>query len=477
MTTATDRLVRLYEKLEATLGPEKLSKQITDRLACAHGVCPVEFKWLQQGPYPYLPDLVVWPESTSDVVEVIKAANTYDIPIIPIGGGSGCVSGTLPVHGGVAVDMKRMTSLSISDVNLTVTVQAGYNGQQLEDELNRQGYTLGHFPQSIHSSTVGGWIAPIAVGTFSTKYGKLDDILIGLEVVLPTGEVLRTSNAPKESSGPDLKHLFLGSEGAFGIITEATLRIWPKPESRVWEAYTFATTHSGLEAVRKIMRTGLYPAVVRLYDPAEAAARISALGYEEGFALLIMAFEGRSDLVELERRVADEICRAEGGIPKGAEAGLDWYKTRLSTRRMVEVNYSLGGVADSIEVSAPWDKLEGVWLAMRRALEPLTQEVHAHFSHVYPNGGSVYVIFYAETNGDAKAAEDHYYKCVKAAIEASLAAGGTVSHHHGVGRLKSSWMRTEHQAGFDVMQSIKRAIDPKGIMNPGVLGLGGKDKC
>lgn len=477
MTLAAETLTQVLAELKEKLRPEQISVQITDRLACARGTCPYEFKWLEQGPYPCLPDLVVWPESTADVAAVVKAAVRHRVPVIPYGGGSGIVGGTVPEHGGIVLDLKRLTSLSVNDTNLTVTAGAGYNGQHLEDELNRRGYTLGHFPQSIHSATVGGWVAPMAIGTFSTKYGKIDDMLVGLEVVLPTGEVLRTPEAPKESTGPDLKHLFLGSEGAFGVITQATFRIWPRPEAREWEGYTFPTTGAGLTAVRKILRTGLYPALVRLYDPDEAAARIAALGYEQGYALLILAFEGRRDLVALERRVADELCRAEGGLPKGPEPGRHWFASRLSTQHLVETNYLPGGAADAIEVSAPWDKLEGVWRAMRRALEPLAQEVHCHFSHFYHTGGSVYVLFYARTGGDARQGEEHYRRCVRAAVEASLAAGGTISHHHGVGRVKAPWMPAEHGVGFEVMRKIKAALDPADIMNPGVLGLGGKAPC
>lgn len=470
-------LTEIISQFERDLTKEKFSTRITDRLSCARGTCPYEFKWLQQGQYPYIPDIVVWPDNTEDVVTVVKTAMRYKVAVIPYGGGSGIVGGTVPEHGGIIIDMKRMTNLSINDINLTVTVGAGYNGQHLEDELNRQGYTMGHLPQSIHSATVGGWIAPIAIGTFSTKYGKIDDMLVALEVVLPTGEVVSTSPAPKESTGPSLKYLFLGSEGAFGVITQATFRIWPRPEARIWEGYTFPTTGAGLTAVRKVLRTGLYPALVRLYDPDEAAARVDALGYEKGYALLFMAFEGRRDLAELERRVADEICRAEGGLPKGPEPGLHWFESRLSTQHLVETNCLPGGAADAIEVSAPWDKLEGVWMAMRDALKPLAQEVHSHFSHFYHTGGSVYVLFYALTDGDAQKGEQHYLRCVKAAIEASLAAGGTISHHHGIGRLKAPWMRDEHGVGFDLLRKIKTVIDPEDIMNPGVLGLGGNARC
>lgn len=461
-------------ELRNVLKEDSISTKQIDIVAASHGTAPVEYKWIKQGKYPYMADCVVWPASAGEVQEIIWIANKHKIVVIPYGGGSGIVGGSIPFNGGIIMDMKKMTRMTVNDMNLTVTVQAGVNGQQFEDELNRQGYTMGHFPQSIRSATVGGWVGPKAIGTFSTKYGKIDDMLVSLEAVLPTGELMHTRNSPKASCGPDLNHLFLGSEGAYGIITEATFKIWPLPECREFYAYTFPATHNGLEAVRKILRTGLYPAVVRLYDEDEGEERIRHFGYEQGYALLILGFEGRKDLVALEKKVCKEVCIGEGGIYKGEEAGWHWFENRISTKAMIATSKKEGGTADAIEVSAPWDKLENVWREMRNALLPLARSVHCHFSHVYHSGGSVYVIFYAETGKDDFEGEKRYFECLNAALNACIKEGGSISHHHGVGTMKSRWMEEEHNNGFEVMKKIKRALDPANILNPLVLGLGGE---
>ncbi len=463
----------VFEDLQKVVGKDNISVKMIDRIAVSHGTAPIEYKWIKQGEYPYLPDCVLWPNTTEQVQEIMRIANRYKTVVIPYGGGSGIVGGSIPFNGGILLDTKKLTKMDVNDTNLTVTVQAGVNGQQFEDELNRLGYTMGHLPQSIRSATIGGWIGPNAIGTFSTKYGKIDDMVIALEVVLPTGELMYTRKSPKASCGPDLNQLFVGSEGAYGIITEATFRIWPIQESREFDVYTFPTTHNGLEAIRKIMRTGLYPAVVRLYDEDEGAEKIEKFHYEKEYAILFLGFDGSKELVALERKICKEICLAEEGIYKGNEAGWDWFENRISTQAMIRTSRKEGGTADAIEVSAPWDKLEDVWRNMRNALLPLAQIVHCHFSHIYHTGGSVYVIFYSETGKDDIAGERRYLDCVNTALEACIQAGGTISHHHGVGAIKSPWMKAEHNEGYEVMKKIKKVLDPNNILNPPVLGLGG----
>jgi alkyldihydroxyacetonephosphate synthase len=325
----------------------------------------------------------------------------------------------------------------------------------------------------MNSASVGGMVATAAVGTFSGRYGKMDDLLVGLEAVLPSGQILNTRAIPRRSVGPNLNHLFLGSEGTLGIVTGATLKIWPQPETRRWMTYTFPSTALGLEAVRHMMRTDAQAALVRLYDEAESADRLARLGYPAGQALLILGFEGAAALVEWQMSVVDDVCRAQQGTPRGEEAALDWYLRRFDTSAMLRVMHKPGGVADAIEVAAAWENLEGVWRAMRAALEPWAREVHCHFSHIYHAGGSVYVIFYAEAaEGTPQAAIDLYDRCLDAALGACLDAGGSISHHHGVGRSKSRWMEAEHgRVNYELMRALKRAIDPDNVLNPGALGI------
>lgn len=443
-----------------------------DRLVYSHGAYPLEYKWILQGKYKYLPSAIIVADSTTVISQVVKLANKHDVGLIPYGGGSGIVGGTKADHGQVMIDTKLLRNFSINHKNMTVTAGAGWTGAELENELNHYGYTSGHYPQSFQSAVVGGMVATRAIGTFSTKYGKMDDIVTALEVVLPNGDILQTHRAPKRSTGPELMELFLGSEGVYGIITEATMKIYPIPEKRVFEAFTFPSTSNGLEAIRNILRKGVNPAVVRLYDEVEATHRIELMGGEKDRALLYLGYEGFTEMVDLEQKIANRICLAHGATYHGLEAGEQWFKTRFSTKKMQDYDATRGGTADAIEVAAPWDCIENVWRSMREALEPMTEVVDCHFSHVYHSGASVYVIFHAKTGMDDVEGAKRYRQCLKTAVETSIANGGNVSHHHGVGTAKAEFLVDEHgDAGMKVMKQIKDALDPKGLMNKGVLGL------
>ncbi len=443
-----------------------------DRLIYSHGCYPKEYKWLRQGAYPYVTDAVLRPSTEGEISAILKLANEKNVAIIPYGGGSGIVGGSIPYNGEVIVDTKRLKSLSINPVNCTATGGCGLTGAEFENALNEQGFTCGHYPQSFQSAVLGGMVATRAIGTFSTKYGKMDDMVTGLTVVLPDGGVLTTHPAPKRSTGPELTQLFLGSEGVYGIVTSVTMRIYPVAEKRIFATYTFPTTEDGLFAIRTFVQRGLKPAVVRLYDEEEAAHKIGHYGFEKGFALLILAFEGFAEMTELEAKKTHEICLAAGGIDKGALAAKEWFDTRFSTKKMLDYAATTGGTADAIEVAAPWDCITAVWKEMRKALKPLCASLDCHFSHVYHTGASVYVIFHSLTGGDDRDGEARYAECLKIAVETSLKYGGNVSHHHGVGTAKAEWMSLEHgEAGMKVMGAIKDALDPKGILNKGVLGL------
>jgi alkyldihydroxyacetonephosphate synthase len=443
-----------------------------DRLAYSHGAYPLEYKWILQGKYQYMPSAIVMPYSVDAVSQVVKLANQYGIGLIPFGGGSGIVGGTKADNNQVMIDTKLLRNFSINHRNCTVTVGAGWTGAELENKLNHFGYTSGHYPQSFQSAVIGGMVATRAIGTFSTKYGKMDDIVTSLEVVLPDGDILQTHRAPKRSTGPELMELFLGSEGVYGIVTEVEMKIYPKPEKRIFEAFTFPSTSDGLEAIRNILRKGVNPAVVRLYDEVEAVHRIELMGVEKGQSLLYLGYEGFVEMVALEQKISNQICLAHGATYHGLEAGEQWFKTRFSTKKMQDYDAMRGGTADAIEVAAPWDCIENVWRAMREALEPMTEVVDCHFSHVYHSGASVYVIFHAKTGMDDVEGAKRYRQCLETAVKTSIANGGNVSHHHGVGTAKADFLVDEHgEAGMKVMKQIKQALDPKGLMNKGVLGL------
>lgn len=467
-----NNLTQFLQRVKEGCLHTEILTQPEERLIYSHGCYPREYKWLLQGNYPYLTDGVLRPADKEEISTILRLAGEMNIAVIPYGGGSGIVGGTIPYDGQVIIDTKRIRHFSINPINGTAIGGCGLSGAEFENKLNEHGYTCGQYPQSFQSACLGGMVATRAIGTFSTKYGKMDDMVTALEVVLPDGEILSTHKAPKRSTGPELNEIFLGSEGTLGIVTSVEMKIYPVAEDRIFKAYTFPTTEEGLEAIRQFYQKGFRPAVVRLYDEVEAQGRIKKNHLEKGFALLVLVFEGIKRMIELEAELTNEICCANGGRPKAPEIAKDWFATRFTTKKMLDYDALRGGTADAIEVAAPWDCMPNVWREMRKALAPYSEVVDCHFSHVYHNGASVYVIFHARTNGCDKDGEQRYLECLRVAIETSLKYGGNVSHHHGVGTAKAEFLPQElGDAGIKVLKALKAGIDPNHILNKGVLGL------
>jgi alkyldihydroxyacetonephosphate synthase len=476
--TAQDLPASALEALQAALGEAAVSIAPSDRLANARGVWPVELKAMRralteggQSDLP-LPACVVWPADADQVSAVMRIAGKWRVPVIPFGGGSGIVGGTTAVPGCISLDTKRLDRLRIDPISLVAWAQAGIFGVDLERRLNAEGVSLGHFPQSLHSSTVGGWVATRASGTFSTLHGNIEDRVVGIEVVLPDGEIVRTRPSPRSATGPNLAELFLGSEGTLGVVTEVALWVHPVAERRVWSSYAFPTFRAGLDGVRETIQRGARPGVVRLYDAGETTQKFPALDLPGGTCLLVLVYEGARELVEAQVALGDRACRAAGGVDLGGEPAERWWQTRYDTSGLVLANSRAGGVADAIEVAAFWRDLPDVYEAMMAAAARHGAHAYAHVSHVYPSGGGLYVIFSAEAGDDAAAA-DRYRRIVDDLLAACTGAGGSISHHHGIGRGKAARLAAEHgEAGFEFLRAVKQAIDPRGIMNPGVLGLG-----
>ncbi|SEA09959.1 alkyldihydroxyacetonephosphate synthase [Eubacterium aggregans] len=466
------KVKHFLQLVEAQLPEVTILTREEERLIYAHGCYPLEYKWLLQGPYKYLPEAILMPNNTAEVSAIMSLSEAGDVGIIPFGGGSGIVGGSIAENHEVMVDLKRLRHFEINAINCTATGGAGLTGAEFENMLNEAGFTCGQYPQSFQSAVLGGMVSTRAIGTFSTKYGKMDDMVNSMEVVLPNGHILRTHKCPKASTGPELDQLFLGAEGVYGLVTEVEVKIYPVAEKRYFEAYTFPSTEQALTAVRSFVQNNVHPAVVRVYDEEEAIPKIEKYGYETGHVFVVFGYEGLAKQVDLEVELVKAYCEANGGVSKGKEPGYDWFNSGFSTKKMLDHDAMKGGTADAIEVAAPWDCIANVWREMRKALEPLCTSVDCHFSHVYHTGASVYVIFHAQTGGDDFDGEQRYKECLDTAIRTSLANGGNVSHHHGSGKAKAPYLVEEHgQAGVEVMQKIKDALDPKGLVNKGVLGL------
>jgi alkyldihydroxyacetonephosphate synthase len=403
---------------------------------------------------------VVAPASAEEVCAVLAEASRLGQRVIPVGLRSGVCGGIVPDGDEIALDLSRLDTIEeLDDRSLTVRCQAGVRGSDLEQFLGEQGLTLGHYPQSLDLSSVGGWIATRASGTASTRYGSIEDRLLGVRVALADGTLVETPPAPRSSVGPDLAQLFAGSEGALGVICAATLRVQPLPEARAFESWAFPSFTAGLDTIRCCLRDGLAPAVVRLYDPEEAM-RFHDL---HGQALLVLVHEGLSEIVETERRlVADRVSRFDG-VCIGSEAALTWWDRRFDATHLFDYTDRPGGIADALEVATDWTRLPRLVERIEREIRPLCTTLHLHSSHAYPTGASLYAIVYLDASDD-RAALALYDRVWETAMVICLQEGAAISHHHGIGRVRRPWVEEALGSSAPVMYAVRRALDPVGIL-------------
>ncbi len=419
------------------------------------------------------PGVVVRPESVSDVQAVVRTAAATNTPLVPFGLGSGVCGGIRPDPSVVLVDLSAMNQIrEIDETNLLASFDAGVQGLVAEDAVAERGLTIGHWPQSIAISTVGGWVSTRAAGQFSTAYGSIEDIVYSVEVVLPNGERVQLGKAPRAAAGPDLRHLLLGAEGTMGIVTGVTLSLRRQPERRAYSAYYTPSLSAGFEAQREIVQSDWFPPVMRQYDAMEVVRNFNDLtqGTANERGLLLMVHEGPSTRVAAELEAIDTIASGFGLEPAPDEVGPHWMEHRNhvpSWSQLFERNL----VADTIEVSAPWSRIEAVYEAATASLRELDAIViaSAHSSHVYRTGINLYFTFVAR-HEDSADMEATYLDCWHRVMEATARCGGGVAHHHGAGRLRKSYLVHDlGVTGVSLLRSIKDALDPQGIMNPGNL--------
>ena len=419
------------------------------------------------------PACVVYPESTAEVAIVLDLAQQHRTAVVPFGLGSGEGGAVRPGKEAIAVDTTRMNRLSSVDRESLVAVsQPGLNGAECERLLNEQGVTLGHFPQSIAVSTVGGWVATRASGQLSTRYGNIEDLVLALEVVLPGGRVLRTFPSPRAATGPDLRSLFLGSEGTLGIVTEVSLKVSPKPDWQQGFAARLKSWDDGLAISREILQAGWRPAVVRLYDGIEAARNFGEW-IPEPAPLLLFLSEGTQAMagaLALELEAARASCTRRGGEILG-DAPLRHWLGHRNTVPSWEALLGNGLVVDTIEVAATWDRIGALYGTVTERIRrvPGILAASGHTSHGYTTGVNIYFTF-AGASKDPAEQERIYLGAWAAAMEASIECGATIAHHHGIGRVRREWLPRElGEVGIATLRAVKQAIDPHGIMNPGVL--------
>jgi alkyldihydroxyacetonephosphate synthase len=430
---------------------------------------PLALHWSLAGEVPQMADLIARPTSTEQVAAVARACNIARVPLTVTGGRSGVCGAALPVFGGVVLDVTALAGvIAVDDQSAVVEVWSGTFGPDLEAHLQqRHGLSVGHFPQSFDLATVGGWVASRGAGQYSTRYGKIEDMVVGLEAVLADGTVIHTGGAPADATGPDLTQLLVGSEGTLAIITKVWLRAHPLPQAERQAAYSFDTFEAGIEACRLALRTGATPAVLRLYD-AEESAR--GRGGDGTRCVLLVLDEGDEEIVDATMAVVARTCAASGGTDADPSLVAAWLEHRNDTSALQGLTRK-GFVVDTMEIAAPWSALPRLFSDVRAALMavPTARAATCHLSHSYSDGACLYFTFAATPATDD--IESTYVALWDAGQRAVLASGGNLSHHHGVGINRGRFMAEALGSSHAVLQSIKTTLDPHGILNPGKLGF------
>ena len=431
---------------------------------------PLAMSWATEGQVAGLAGAVARPTGPDQVAAVLAICDEATLPVTAAGGRSGVCGASVPVHGGVVLDLTALAGIvDVDATSMVLDVQAGTFGDLLERDLRADhDATLGHWPQSVALSTVGGWLACRSAGQLSGRYGKIEDIVLGLDVALADGSRITTGGWPRAAVGPDLTQLFVGSEGTLGVITGARLQLHPAPRHERRGAWLLASFEDGLDTMRRIVQRGATPAVLRLYDPTEADRTYDT----GGKALLLALDEGDPDLVDTVVEVVAEECLRSASPARRADAALvDQWLAHRNDVAALEALTSKGFTVDTMEISASWTALPGMYRATLDALLAVegTIAASAHQSHSYPSGGCLYFTFAGQVEADER---DAYYRTLwDAGQRTVLAHGGALSHHHGVGLNRARFMREALGPALDVLVATKRALDPRGILNPGKLGL------
>jgi alkyldihydroxyacetonephosphate synthase len=466
---------------------------VEDRIRHAAGRSYPDLVRLRSGRLDAAPDGVALPADAAGVRALVDACSASDVAVVPFGGGTSVVGGVDPIADGfdavLALDLARLRDVGVDSRSLTATLGAGLRGPEAELMLARSGVTLGHCPQSFECATIGGFAATRSAGQASSGYGRFDAMVAGVRLAAPAGD-LATLRTPHSAAGPALRELVVGSEGTLGAITEVTVRVRPLPELRRYEAWMTADWTGGTELVRSLAQDGSLPDVVRLSDaeetrislasggPAGLAGRAFAAYLRArrvtGGCLLICGWEGAAEAVRRRRAVAARVLRAGGAVPLGTRAGRSWERGRYDGPYLRDELLDAGVMVETLETAHSWSRLHelygGVVDAISSALRAQGTPgiVYCHLSHAYPDGASLYFTFMARRRPGEEI--EQWRRVKSAACEAIVAAEGTITHHHAVGRDHAPYMEAEvGRLGLEVLAAAKERLDPAGIMNPGKL--------
>ena len=472
------------------------SHVLTDRVSLvrhAAGRSYPDLVRLRSGDGSGAPDAVVLPGSHEEVGEVLAICSAERVAVIPFGGGTSVVGGVEALRGSfesaVALDLRRLDGLVVDRESLLATFGAGLTGPRAEELLNEQGLTLGHFPQSYEHATIGGYVATRSAGQASTGYGRVDELVRGLRMATPAGELV-VKPVPASAAGPSLLGLAVGSEGAFGVITDATLMVRPEPERRVYEGWSFKSFEEGCAAFRAMEQAHASPDVARLSDEeetrlalvmssGESAAQRVGMAYlrargHGGGCIAIVGWEGTDAEVRRRRSWTRGFLRRGGGVPLGSRPGEAWLRNRYLGPYQRDMLLDRGIAVETLETATTWSRLAGLHDGVRAALSAALSGrgtpplVTCHVSHLYPSGASLYFTWIARRETGAEL--DQWRAAKQPASAAIVENGGTITHHHAIGRDHVPWMRAEvGELGVEALRAVKARLDPNGVMNPGKL--------
>ena len=462
-----------------------------ERLRHARGQSLPDWVALRSGRIGVFPDGVARPQRPEEIDELLDRAHRWGAAVIPFGGGTSVVGHVNPLEGdtpALTIDLRRMNRmLDIDTESRLATFQAGISGPEMEAQLRAIGFTLGHFPQSFEYSTLGGWIATRSSGQQSLGYGRIEDLFAGGVLRSPAG-VVSLPPLPASAAGPDLRHLVLGSEGRAGVITEATVRVTPLPESEEFHAAFFPDFAGGRAAIRDLAQEQFPLSMLRLSTAQETRVSLtlaghtkqlallerylSARGVSEGKAVLLIGFTGAH--ARQARRASLQMVRSHGGVPLGRSLGARWKKGRFALPYMRNTLWDMGYAVDTLETATTWKALPGLITAVEDALNTALPDerimVFSHISHVYPDGAATYFTYVFRAGSDPDGTLSRWHKLKSAASLAITRSGGTISHQHGVGVDHIPYLKTEKSAtGLTALRAAFGALDPEGIMNPGKL--------
>jgi alkyldihydroxyacetonephosphate synthase len=469
--------------LEAAVGAEHVASSHDARVRHTRGFSTPDLLRLRAGDASDAPDAVVYPGSHEEVVAVLTACTEHRVAVVPFSGGTSVVGGLAPARAGftgvIALDPRRMDQLvSIDAESRTAVLQTGLRGSKAEALLSEQGYTLGHFPQSYESATIGGYAAARSAGQSSGGYGRFDEMVESLILATPRGTI-SLGTAPMSGAGPDLRQLVLGSEGAFGVITSVTVKIHPKPVSRIFEGWRFPDFAAGAAGMRALVQDGPLPTVLRLSDEAETYVNLADPAAAGGVGstgstgcLMITGYEGTAEQTAIMQTGVTKLLLGLGAQSLGEAPGEKWRVGRYRAPYLRDQLLDIGGLVETLETATFWSNISNLKAAVTKALESSLGAagqtlVLCHISHVYEAGASLYFTVLTKADPDPLT----QWAAAKAAANAAIrGAGATITHHHGVGTdHRETYAQEIGPLAVDLLRAVKASLDPAGILNPGIL--------